>query len=77
MQNVYAGMSPRMSAFIAVSMLIISGSFIFYNVVNRIDHIVNRNFTEIPASGDTEYIAENKIFDTYTPMINVRVIMGV
>lgn len=76
MQNVYAGMSPRMSAFIAVSMLIISGSFIFYNVVNRIDHIVNRNFTEIPASGDTEYIAENKIFDTYTPMINVRVIIA-
>ncbi|MDD4772723.1 MAG: 3D domain-containing protein [Eubacteriales bacterium] len=47
-----------------------------YGIVSRIEGTVNLGFTAAPQAGETEYTAQNKIFDTYTPMVNVKVTIG-
>ncbi len=74
--GLYSGMSLRMSALIAASIFIITVLLIFYGIVNRIESTVNLGFTVAPTVGETAYVMQNRIFDTYTPMVNVKVVMA-
>lgn len=74
--DLYSGASPRLSALMVVLIFIFAGILIMYGIVNRIEDTVDIGLTATPQVGETEYTAQNKIFDTYTPMVNVKVIIG-
>lgn len=69
----YSDLSPQTTARIAAFIFIIAGVLILYGTVNQIEGTVNLGFTGAPALIKTEYIMQNSIFDTYTPMVNVKI----
>jgi 3D (Asp-Asp-Asp) domain-containing protein len=71
--NIYSSMSPRTTARITALIFIVTGAFFLYGMVIRIEGTVDFGFTSEPVE-ETGYVARNRIFDTYTPMVNVNVI---
>jgi 3D (Asp-Asp-Asp) domain-containing protein len=72
--NFYSSMSPRTTARVAALIFIITGAFILYGMVIRIENTVDFGFKAEPVNGEAGYTTKNKIFDTYTPMVNVNVV---
>ncbi len=70
----YYGLSPQISASITVMLFVITGFIIIYGMVSKITDMVKIGFIPTPVEDKTEYITKNEIFETYRPMVNVKVI---
>jgi 3D (Asp-Asp-Asp) domain-containing protein len=69
----YSGMSPQTTARITAFIFIIVGALILYGTVSQIDGTVNLGFTGDQSLNESGYIIKNSIFDTYVPMVNIKV----